>query len=233
MRSEIEDFKHTSHQLGVKLLQIFARHFGLENDYFSKAHDDLEGPGSALRMLHYPVLPEQPDKSVPRLYEHTDWGSLTFVWPQSGGLEIETPSKQWIPVPLVPGGVVVNIGDCLSLWSGKVLKSTLHKINFDALPIDQERWSMAYFVNANNDAKLEVLSSEARSASVQDFSEVLTMHHYAQARIYMSQALDAKNNWLASDTRDLKPIMKVVDVIEQLGIANGNGALNVMKSVAA
>lgn len=150
MRSEIEDFKHTSHQLGVKLLQIFAQHFGLEKDYFSKAHDDQEGPGSALRMLHYPVLPEQPDANVPRLYEHTDWGSLTFVWPQSGGLEIETPSKQWIPVPLVAGGVVVNIGDCLSLWSGKVLKSTLHKINFDALPIDQERWSMAYFVNAKN-----------------------------------------------------------------------------------
>lgn len=80
-----------------------------------------------------------------------------------------------------------------------------------------------------SDAKLEVLSNNNIPVSVQNSSEVLTIHHYAQARIYMSQALDAKNNWLASDTRDLGPIMKVVAVIEQLGIANGNGALNLMR----
>lgn len=148
-RADVEDFKSQAHKLGLKLLEVFATHFSLPAEYFSAAHNDERGPGSVLRMLHYPKLEERPDKNFPRLYSHTDWGSVTFVWPQGGGLEVETPSKKWMPVPLVPGSIVVNIGDALSLWSDKTLKSTLHKISFDNLPIDQDRWSMAYFVNAN------------------------------------------------------------------------------------
>ena len=156
-RSEVEDFKKECHELAEKLLELFAAHFGISTTYFVDAHDPGKGPGSVLRMLHYPKLEERPDVSFPRLYEHTDWGSVTFVWPQSGGLEVETPKKKWMPVPLIPGGVVVNIGDAMALWSGGALKSTLHKISFDNLPIDQDRWSMAYFVNANTGKSLGLL----------------------------------------------------------------------------
>lgn len=148
-RQKVEDFKAKSNDLALELLRVFATSFGLEPDYFSSAHQSDEGPGNVLRMLHYPKLNERPDKNFPRLYSHTDWGSLTFVWPRGGGLEVETPSKEWMAVPVIPGSVVVNVGDALSLWSGQALKSTLHKISFDNLPFDQDRWSMAYFVNAN------------------------------------------------------------------------------------
>lgn len=154
-RNRIEQFKASSHALGIKLLQVFAREFGLSTDYFSSAHCAGKGPGSVLRMLHYPQLDSQPDVSFPRLYAHTDWGSLTFVWPQSGGLEVETPAKEWMEVPLLPGAIVVNVGDALSLWSGGALKSTLHRISFDKLPIDLDRWSMAYFLNANEGMSMD------------------------------------------------------------------------------
>lgn len=148
-RAKVEEFKEMTHNLGLELLKVFATSFGLDPEYFTSAHNMNQGPGSVLRMLHYPKLGEKPKQDFPRLYSHTDWGSLTFVWPRSGGLEVETPSKRWLEVPLIPDSIVVNVGDAMSLWSGQALKSTLHKISFDNLPIDQTRWSMAYFVNAN------------------------------------------------------------------------------------
>lgn len=148
-RHEIESFKSQCDALSFKLLEIFATKLGLPPAYFTSAHDDACGPPNALRMLHYPKLETRVDDDLPRLRPHTDWGSLTFVWPRSGGLEVETPSGKWKEVPLVPGGVVVNIGDALDLWSGGVLKSTLHRISFKNLPFDRSRWSMAYFVNPN------------------------------------------------------------------------------------
>ncbi|KAI8665005.1 Fe2OG dioxygenase domain-containing protein [Fusarium sp. Ph1] len=110
-RADVEDFKSQAHKLGLKLLEVFATHFSLPADYFSAAHNDERGPGSVLRMLHYPKLEERPDKNFPRLYSHTDWGSVTFVWPQGGGLEVETPSKKWMPVPLIPGSIALTAGE--------------------------------------------------------------------------------------------------------------------------
>ena len=148
-RHDVESFKERCHILALLLLRGFATHFGLPPEYFTAAHDDNEGPGSVLRMLHYPKLTEQPDQRFTRLQTHTDWGTLTFVWPRSEGLEVETPAGKWLPVPLIPNGLVVNIGDALAMWSGQTLKSTLHRISFDSLPIGRDRWSMAYFINAN------------------------------------------------------------------------------------
>jgi isopenicillin N synthase-like dioxygenase len=244
MRDEIEGFKQNCHDLSMKLLQLFAQHFGLPADYFVDAHKPEQGPGSVLRMLHYPKLDERPEKNIPRLYAHTDWGSLTFVWPQGPGLEVETPSKAWMEVPLVPGSMVVNVGDAMSLWSGKTLKSTLHKINFDNLPIDQERWSMAYFVNANSSkcfslqlamsyssnmigAPLEILRRDANgTVSSVGHEANLTMGDYISARLYMSQRQDAKNNWTGQMTKTFSPLTPVVKMVEQLGIANGDGVID-------
>ncbi|KAH7268083.1 hypothetical protein B0J15DRAFT_544968 [Fusarium solani] len=166
-------------------------------------------------MLHYPKLDERPDKNFPRLYSHTDWGSVTFVWPQGGGLEVETPSKKWMPVPLIPGSIVVNIGDALSLWSGKTLKSTLYRISFDNLPIDQDH------------AKLEILKRDHEGKLVKDHGSIaLTAGEYHQVRHYMSEKEDAKNNWVGKTEASSKFDPRVIHAVESLGIANGSGLVN-------
>ncbi|EEU35072.1 uncharacterized protein NECHADRAFT_82472 [Fusarium vanettenii 77-13-4] len=214
-RADVEDFKSQAHGLGLKLLEVFATHFSLPADYFSAAHNDERGPGSVLRMLHYPTMDERPDKNFPRLYSHTDWGSVTFVWPQGGGLEVETPSKKWMPVPLIPGSIVVNIGDALSLWSGKTLKSTLHKISFDNLPIDQDH------------AKLEIIKRDHEGKLVKDDGSIeLTAGEYHQVRHYMSEKEDAKNNWVGKTKGSSKFDPRVIHAVESLGIANGSGLVN-------
>jgi isopenicillin N synthase-like dioxygenase len=59
---------------------------------------------------------------------------------ESGGLEVLIPNSrlppdseggersQWVPVPPLPGAVVLNIGDCLADWSGGRFVSTVHRV---------------------------------------------------------------------------------------------------------
>lgn len=52
-------------------------------------------------------------------------------------------------VPLVPGAIVVNIGDALLLWTDKALKFTMHRISWANLDVHKDRYSIAFFVNPN------------------------------------------------------------------------------------
>lgn len=46
-----------------------------------------------------------------------------------GGLEVYDDAIQnWTPIPYIPDALIINIGDCLSHWSGGMLKSTLHRV---------------------------------------------------------------------------------------------------------
>lgn len=121
----------------------------LDPDFFSRAHQSDKPPGNVLRLIKYPALTEQPDATIPRLGEHTDWGTLTLLFAKTPGLEVRSPNRGWVAAPIVPGAVIVNIADGLALWSGKTLKSTMHRLSWESLPYDKNRFSMAYFVNAN------------------------------------------------------------------------------------
>jgi isopenicillin N synthase-like dioxygenase len=123
---------------------------GLPPSYFASAHDAMKEPGNVLRLIKYPALKEQPDSRFPRLGEHTDWGTLTLLITESPGLEVRPPGDQgWVLAPVIKDAVIVNIADGLALWSGKTLKSTKHRLSWDSLPYHLDRYSIAYFVNAN------------------------------------------------------------------------------------
>lgn len=149
-RQTIETFKAECYDLTMTMMSGFAVRMGLDKDFFTRIHEH-KAPGHTLRSIKYPKLDSQPEEGqLPRLSTHTDWGSLTFVFTKQAGLEIQDPEDKWFKVPVVPNGIVVNIGDALSLWTGKTLKSTLHRITWDNLPHDRDRYSMAYFSQPNN-----------------------------------------------------------------------------------
>lgn len=148
-RAEIEKFKAECYDLSITMMSAFARCMNLDKDYFTRIHEH-KAPGHTLRCIKYPKLDHQPDSTLPRLSTHTDWGSLTFVFTKQAGLEIQDPQNRWFQIPVVPNGIVVNIGDALSLWTAKTLKSTLHRITWENLPRDQARHSLAYFSQPNN-----------------------------------------------------------------------------------
>ncbi len=103
----------------------------------------FKNPTIWLRLLHYPPTPK---KSADDLYgsaPHTDFGALTLlVQDETGGLQVQTPSGDWIDAPKIDGTFMVNVGDMLNRFSNGYLKSTPHRvINHSG----RERYSIPFF----------------------------------------------------------------------------------------
>lgn len=104
-------------------------------------------PISQLRLLHY-VRPElSKDHGSVNMGAHTDYECLTLLHTRNEGLQVLSPTDQWIDVPVDHGAFVVNIGDMLEAWTNGILRSTPHRV----LNRSAERFSMPYFVAANHD----------------------------------------------------------------------------------
>ena len=89
---------------------------------------------------------------------HSDYGSLTILRADSaaGGLEIFNPQKQWQPVPSIPQGFIVNIGDLMARWTNDRWVSTLHRVVNPppASTGSARRQSVAFFHQPNWDAEI-------------------------------------------------------------------------------
>ena len=133
-----------------------------END-LCKMHRVTKGPSPHLvRLLRYHAQPVSESRSSH--VEHTDMGSLTFLFARQRGLQVRDPSSrqwQWVEPPSRGGAaadsiVIVNVGDTLSYLTGQRLRSCQHRV----IPWDeQERYSFAYFMRADNDTPMKVLES--------------------------------------------------------------------------
>jgi isopenicillin N synthase-like dioxygenase len=186
-RDTILEYTETIQQLAIKILEILAIGLSESSDYFTSSMDRHT---SILTLNHFPPLsslisPVQ--DSQLRVAEHTDVSLITIINQtqpfcsgdayggesscNSDGLEICTPDGQWIPIPNIPGALVINIGDCLQFWSNNKLRSTKHRVSlpsgdpsalcgsqFDRFSL--ERYSVAYFVSPNYDTMLHQLKSE-------------------------------------------------------------------------
>lgn len=194
----------------------------LPPDFFSTAHAPNLPPGNVLRLIKYPALSSPPDRLFPRLGEHTDWGTLTLLFAKTPGLEVKSPVDGWVPAPLVEGAIIVNIADGLSLWSDKVLKSTMHRLSWDSLPYNLDRFSMAYFVNANAIAPLKFLERE--SGEEEGYVEA-KMPFEATFGDYQAVRMRIIHEKFDSDARGEGPTLdpKFVEIVRNLGVAHGKG----------
>jgi isopenicillin N synthase-like dioxygenase len=138
--------------LAARLLGRMAEGFGMRPDYFEPL---IDRHTSAMRALNYPALGTALMPGQQRAGAHTDYGTLTVLVPDPnvGGLEVERPDGSWEAVPPEPGVLVVNLGDAMARWTNDRWKSTLHRV----VPVPERRQSIAFFHNANWDARIECL----------------------------------------------------------------------------
>lgn len=137
--------------LGRRLHRGFSIDLGLPDEFFAAA---LDRPAAILRLLHYPPRPARVAEGQAGAGEHTDYGNLTLLVVDGvAGLEVRTRDGRWIDAPHIPGTFVCNIGDCLMRWTNDVYVSTPHRVR----PPERERTSVAFFLDANPDAPVEVL----------------------------------------------------------------------------
>ncbi len=140
--------------LGRRLHHGFALDLGIAEDFFE---DKLDAPLAMVRMLHYPPQPHSQDRAPDSgAGMHTDYGNLTILATDGiAGLQVRTRTGAWLEAPHIPGAFVCNIGDCLMRWTNDVYLSTPHRVR---IPV-QDRYSVAFFLDPNPDACVEVLQA--------------------------------------------------------------------------
>lgn len=146
----------TMSDLSARLLGVMAVALRLPADHFEPL---IDRHTSAMRALRYPALTTAPAPGQLRAGAHTDYGTLTILRTDAvSGLQIRA-GEQWVDVPPVPSGFVVNLGDSMAQWTNDRWRSTLHRV---VAPVDADgrapaRQSFAFFHMANWDAIIECL----------------------------------------------------------------------------
>ncbi|KAJ8502872.1 hypothetical protein ONZ45_g11357 [Pleurotus djamor] len=124
------DFYWTCYQVELTILRALALGLNAPEDYFDQYHTAAD---NQLRLLHYPSVPadELRNERLGRIGAHSDFCTLTLLLQDDvGGLEVEDPNKPgtFLPVPPIPGSLVVNVGDFLMRWSNDTVRSTIHRV---------------------------------------------------------------------------------------------------------
>jgi isopenicillin N synthase-like dioxygenase len=134
--------------------QVMAVELGLPEKFFVRSH---AGDNVTLRLLHYPgsATPTL-DPSQLGAGAHTDYGFMTLLFQRNvGGLQVLDRSDAWIDVPPRHDAVIVNSGDLLERWTNGKYRSTKHRV----IAGDQDRLSIAMFVDPDPDTVVEALPS--------------------------------------------------------------------------
>ncbi|KAJ5905362.1 oxidoreductase [Penicillium subrubescens] len=85
-------------------------------------------PFDRLMLAKYP-LPDE-DQEIQGKGKHKDASFLTFLLPGTshGGLEALSQTNDWIPVPPVPGALIVNVGMQLEALTDGVCYAAFHRV---------------------------------------------------------------------------------------------------------
>ncbi|KAF2090762.1 Clavaminate synthase-like protein [Saccharata proteae CBS 121410] len=144
-------------RLARHLMRLFALSLDLDESYFD---DMVSHPGGIARLMYYPAAREElgdGSEDALGLGAHSDYECFTLLLPSSTpGLEVLSPNAEWISLPVVPGGIIVNIADFFMRWTNGIYKSTVHRvINHSREP----RYSVPFFFSVNYDQVVETLPS--------------------------------------------------------------------------
>lgn len=160
------------------LLQTLALTLQLPDTFLIDRH----GKNFFLRLLHYPPV-EQAAANQLRAGEHTDYGTVTLLFQEPnavGGLEINAQGA-WIPAPVIPNTILVNIGDALQRWTNDRFRSTPHRVVLPDANPSRSRYSMALFCDPNPDVEITCLPT-CQNADIPPLYPPIRYQDYLQSR---------------------------------------------------
>lgn len=124
-------------------------------------HEDKESL-TTLSMFRYPKQ-ETLDLGVGH-NKHTDIGTLTFLLCQQWGLQVLSKEPAgWRFVAPKRDHAVINVGDTLRFLSGNRFRSAVHKVIPTRGLQHEDRYSIAYFLRAENN--IQFTDSTGRQVS--------------------------------------------------------------------
>ena len=161
--AEVKNFKTTFealyaslHGLAKQVLRIFAASLELPENYFDSR---ILGGETLLRILHYPPIL---DADIPNLRaaEHEDINLITLLaGSEQDGLEVLSRQGQWVPINMIDGTIICNVGDMLQRLTNGHFPSTTHRVvNPKGDAARSSRYSIPFFVHPNPSVSLDCLS---------------------------------------------------------------------------
>ncbi|MEM9904550.1 MAG: 2-oxoglutarate and iron-dependent oxygenase domain-containing protein [Cyanobacteria bacterium P01_D01_bin.44] len=164
----------------ARLLEACALWLEQPRDTF--AQEAAEG-SSILRIIHYPPIPDEVAPKSLRAAPHEDINLITLLCESTAsGLELLQPDGSWLPIPSIPGQIIVDTGDMLQALSNGLLKSTTHRvINPDNARA--RRFSMPFFVHPRPDFDLTPLPVCVRKTHGEQRYPVQTAGEYLSQRL--------------------------------------------------
>lgn len=162
MDTTLKPFLDQALNVNLTFISIFEKKLGLPAGALLKCHSREEPSGSEARVLKTPARIAD-DKVT--LGAHTDFGSLAFLHNRLGGLQVLPPgSATWQYVRPLPGHAICNIGDTLTLLSGGILHSNMHRVVAPpGAQYDYPRWSMVYHTRPGKGVFLCPLTEESEA----------------------------------------------------------------------
>lgn len=144
-------------KLGRQVLEGIAVYLGEDRDFFNTR---VNMGNSILRPLHYPPIVDEGTPSV-RAGAHEDINVITLlVGSREPGLEVLSKSGEWIPVTIIDGAIICNVGDMLQRLTNGVLPSTTHRVVNPPAPYSHKsRYSIPFFLHFNPDVMIDALDS--------------------------------------------------------------------------
>lgn len=147
-------------ELCLRVLRVVAIALDLDPDVFLSAHRLIgtNENGTTLRSLFYPpVRPDAVKEGQLRCGEHSDYGSITLLFQDSEGLQVQTHSGEFITAPVIPGAVLINIADLMQRWTNDRLISVVHRVLLPSAGDSSCRQSLAFFVQPDDEALITCL----------------------------------------------------------------------------
>jgi isopenicillin N synthase-like dioxygenase len=101
------------------------------------------------------------------MHAHRDSSTfLTTLIQSRPGLQVQNHKGEWLDVPMVDGGVIVNIGMKFMQLTGGHLVATNHRVN--TLNIDADRYTIPYVLTPRLDAIIKPLPQFARPEAAKE-----------------------------------------------------------------
>ncbi|KAJ7069550.1 hypothetical protein C8F01DRAFT_1048276 [Mycena amicta] len=156
----ITSFQKLVHEAVIsKIFILLAIMLELPENHFTDMHQFDKASDDHVRFIKYRTRTVEEDKAVNEQWMagHTDFGSVTLLFPQPiAALQVRTPEEEWKWVKYVPGGIVCNAADLISMMTKGYVKSAIHRVMRP--PPDQahlERLGMFFFVRPTNDVLIK------------------------------------------------------------------------------
>ena len=167
-RERLEACYAAMYGLSQQVLRAVAIHLGAPEDFFVEASRESY---SNMRVIHYPPAEAVADRSDVGVYAHQDEGLVTLlVQDMNGGLSVQGPAGDWLPVVPDRAAMVINVGKLLRRWTNGRYRAATHMVVNRS---GRERYSVPLFVHPSFHTRVDPRSLVGEEPAGEEFAPIV------------------------------------------------------------